>query len=153
MKIHYDSILAKIVTFIPGFSTIMLFGDLFTEKSWLSERTIRHEETHSLQYKSLFLLGCVLAFITIVITGFTIGMTPNMFWAFLIPVFLFYVWYLVEWLVRFVIQLYWDGFEDIYATNLSAYRRICFEEEARYYEYMDPSSGEDPAFMSFLKFI
>ena len=42
MKIYYKSKLAKILTFLADFTTMMFFGVVITERKKLSGRTISH---------------------------------------------------------------------------------------------------------------
>ena len=39
MKVYYNSKLAKLLTFMEGFSTMMFFGIVLTERSKLSKKT------------------------------------------------------------------------------------------------------------------
>lgn len=45
-KVFYNSRLAKVLTFIKGFSTMMLFGFVITEKESLHPSELKHEEAH-----------------------------------------------------------------------------------------------------------
>lgn len=57
MKIYYNSGLAKVLTFLNGFATMMLFGFVITEHSSLNGRSIKHEWCHVQQYKDCVGLG------------------------------------------------------------------------------------------------
>lgn len=78
------------------YSTMNLFGILFTKLEDLREDTLRHEYIHSLQQRELLWIG-------------------------------FYLWYVLEWLVRVVAELCRGNFST---TFHKAYRRISFEQEA-----------------------
>ena len=149
MKIFYDSKIAKFFTFLPGFETIFLFGMVFTEKESLSERTICHEKEHASQYSDLFVAGLVTAAFAY---GIWLGLTEehclSMLWLLLIPVFLFYVWYLVEYFIRLIINVV-KGVDN---PSHTAYRSIAFEQEARNLECCctEEEDGTEP--FSFLKY-
>ena len=124
MKIFYNSKIAKFFTFLPGFETISLFGMVFTEKESLSERTICHEKEHASQYSDLFVAGLMTAAFTY---GIWLGLTEehylSMLWLLLIPVFLFYVWYLVEYFIRLII----NAVKGVNNPSHTAYRSVAFD--------------------------
>lgn len=120
MKIYYNSKIAKLVTFLANFATIMLFGAVFTEYSELSERTKNHEAVHVEQYQTLFMTGLALA-IGVMFACF--GFDCYSWWMLslaLIPVYLYYAWYGIEYLIRLI----------VYRDSDKAYRMIAFEQEA-----------------------
>ena len=128
MKIFYNSKIAKFFTFLPGFKTISLFGMVFTEKESLGERTICHETVHASQYSDLFIAGLMTAAFAY---GIWLGLTDEhclaMLWLLLLPIFLFYVWYLTEYFIRLIINLV----KGVGGPSHTAYRAIAFEQEAR----------------------
>lgn len=143
MKVFYNSWIAKVFTMIKGYSTVMLFGAVFTEDSSVSERTIYHEQAHAVQYRTLFCAGLVLALIVSLFTELS-------WWSvslILIPVMLFYVWYVIEYIIRLL----------SYRNHYQAYRNIVFEREAvaLQFEYQKPEAERKYAtafsFMSFYK--
>lgn len=143
MKVFYNSWIAKIFTMIKGYSTVMLFGAVFTEDSSVSERTIYHEQAHAVQYRTLFCAGLVLALIVSLFTELS-------WWSvslILIPVMLFYVWYVIEYIIRLL----------LYRNHYRAYRNIVFEREAvaLQFEYQKPEAERKYAtafsFMNFYK--
>ena len=100
MKVYYNSKLAKALTFFANFSTIMLCGAVFTEHSELSERTKYHEAVHVEQYQTLFTAGLALA-VSIMFTCFAFNAVGWWMLSLIaLPVFLFYAWYGIEFLVR-----------------------------------------------------
>ena len=144
-KIYYNSKIAKIVTFLRNFSTIMLFGAVFTEHDSLPERTESHERSHITQYQTFFTVGLALA----VITMFTCFAFDNYGWWMLsllaIPVFLYYIWYFIEYAVRLI----------MYRNSDKAYRMIAFEQEAYALqnEYLKPCQERRFAYsFSFFKY-
>lgn len=121
-KIIYKSRLAKWLTPLGTCHTITLGWWILTEKSKeeVSERLIKHEYTHVRQYESLFGLGMLLWLMLWCIFNWSM-------W-YLLPLSqLFYWWYGVEWLVRFIIALK-DG-EGRRAWYV-AYKGLAFEKEA-----------------------
>ena len=120
MKIYYNSKIAKATTFLADFVTIMLFGAVFTEESKLSDRVKFHEASHVEQYQTLFGAGLALA-VGIMFTCFAFD---HYGWWMLslaaLPVFLYYLWYGIEFLIRFC----------MYRDRDKAYHEIVFEREA-----------------------
>lgn len=120
MKVFYQSKIAKLVTFMANFATVMLFGAVFTEHKELTKMTLAHEATHVTQYQTLFSLGLCIDLITL-FTCF--GFNIYGWWMLsliAIPIFLYYIYYLIEYLIRLV----------IYRDRDKAYRMIAFEQEA-----------------------
>ncbi|MDL2309855.1 hypothetical protein LJC39_01890 [Parabacteroides sp. OttesenSCG-928-B22] len=143
MKIYYKSKIAKWLTFIEGFGTIMLFGAVFTEKESLPERVIEHEKVHDGQYSDCFGIGLILM-------SFFIGIVGWSWWllaALPIPIFLFYVIYLVECLislvVNFVRYLYAKYSRSVMIVDWydKPYRNSAFEQQAKALEneYLKPA--------------
>lgn len=120
MKVYYNSKIAKFVTFLADFATIMLFGAVFTEHKELTKTTLAHEAVHVTQYQTCFMLGLCIDLITL-FTCF--GFDCYGWWMLsliAIPIFLYYVYYLIEYLIRLI----------IYRDRDRAYRMIAFEQEA-----------------------
>lgn len=89
---------------LPGNKCIFLFGILFVKNNAkIDDVTINHESIHSRQFVELMALSAV---VLIIIQWWLIFFAP----------FAFYVWYIVEWLVRL--------------PKGNAYRSISFEREA-----------------------
>lgn len=120
MKIYYNSKIAKLFTFIDGYKTIMLFGAVFTERDAISLKAEYHEGTHCNQYQALFATGFIIISIIVLVSGLNGHAGWWMLWLLTIPVFLYYVWYLVEYLIRLC----------IYRNHKKAYHNIVFEREA-----------------------
>ncbi|RHJ83014.1 hypothetical protein [Parabacteroides sp. AM08-6] len=128
MKVYYNSKIAKVVTFLADFATVMLFGAVFTEEKKLSERDKFHEASHVEQYETLFGSGLALA-VGIMFTCFAFDCYGWWMLALIfIPLLLYYAWYLIEFVVRFIITLAkqkgWKEAHD------KAYHAIVFEREA-----------------------
>lgn len=133
MKIIYNSKLARII--IPGFKMILLMCLLLCKKgpAYYKEEEIKHEECHAFQWKSLCLLGFFMWLL--------VGSTVHNLWFLLLTPFTFYIYYGIEWLVRFIrgiiktppvtkfgFKKWLKGFGEL---NHEAYRNIVFEQEAR----------------------
>lgn len=145
MKVFYNSKIAKVVTFLANFATIMLFGAVFTEHSDLSERTKCHEATHVEQYQTLFMTGLALA-VSIMFTCFAFNVVGWWMLSLItLPVFLYYLWYGIEFLVLLI----------KYRNRDKAYRMIAFEQEAYTLqdEYQKPCAERKMASsFSFMKY-
>ena len=121
MKVYYNSRLAKILTFLQGFSTMMFFGTVITEEKELSGKSLKHEGTHVEQYKDCVGLGIGLDVVVMfVLFAFDIQgwwMIPVFI---LVPLLLYYVIYGIEY-------MYWrcKGFK-----RERAYEKIGFERQA-----------------------
>lgn len=111
--VFYNNRFAK--TFLQGgYSTIMFFGLILTKKSkeTFSRTTYEHENIHRQQFADCAMLGGFLMLIAF--------FALQWWWAIVLPFTLFYILYLIEWLVRFIMLR--DG--------RKAYRAISFEKEA-----------------------
>ena len=98
----------------------MLFGAVFTERDSISLRTEYHEEAHCNQYHTLFYFGMFISLLTIGLCLLFGNAGWWMLWLSLIPIFLYYAWYLIEYLIRLC----------IYRDHDKAYHNIVFEREA-----------------------
>ena len=111
----------------PGYKCINLFGILFArEKAKIDDVTINHEAIHSRQFVELMVL-------------FAMATVFIRWWLPVFAPFAFYVWYIVEWLIR----LFKKG---------NAYRKISFEKEA-YANQGDFSYLKGRRFFNFLKYM
>lgn len=145
MKVYYNSKIAKLVTFMANFATVMLFGAVFTEHKELTKTSLAHEAVHVTQYQTMFMLGLSIAF-----GGFfaCLGFDVYGWWMLsliLIPILLYYVYYGIEFLIRLI----------IYRDRDKAYRMIAFEQEAYdlQYEYLKPCQERRSAYsFSFMKY-
>lgn len=145
MKVYYNSKIAKLVTFMANFATIMLFGAVFTEHKELTKTTLAHEAVHVTQYQTFFTLGLSIAF---GVFFACLGFDAYGWWMLsliLIPILLYYVYYGIEFLIRLI----------IYRDRDKAYRMIAFEQEAYdlQYEYLKPCQERRSAYsFSFMKY-
>lgn len=153
MKVYYDSKIAKILTFLQHFKTIMLFGAVFTENKELNDCTMYHENVHCEQYQTLFTSGLAIALITM-FTCFAFNCYGFwMAWLLLIPLLLFYAWYAIEYVVRFIKAFM--RLRDFSSANNEAYMNVVFEREAYalQYEYIKPCKDRITAnSFSFIKY-
>lgn len=91
-----------------GYKCINLFGILFVKNNAkIDEVTINHEAIHSRQFVELMIL-------------FAVATVFIRWWLPLLSPLFFYLWYLVEWIVRL--------FQ--YRDTHEAYKNISFEREA-----------------------
>ena len=113
-----------------GFKAINLFGVLFVRSNAkIDDVTINHEAIHSRQFVELMILFAV---VTIFIR----------WWLPLFAPFAFYVWYVLEWLIRLI------QFKNSYM----AYRNISFEREA-YQNQEDMHYLKSRRFFNFLNYL
>lgn len=114
--------------FIPfrGFICINLFGLLFTRYSFdrISPLVINHEGIHTKQYFEF-----TIAFAIIFGLAVILGLSP---WYLLIIPIAYYVWYVLEWFLRLLVQLatLFKADDGKYKAHLhKAYRNVLFEQE------------------------
>lgn len=123
-KVFYNSKLAKLLLF-SGYSTVMLFGFIFTKKDSLMPSTLRHEMIHVEQYKE-----CLTAFIF----PFALFAVFNNFWWILIYPLMYYIMYGVEWLISFIYNVCKNIFIkeklSLSEINNKVYHTLAFEMEA-----------------------
>jgi hypothetical protein len=122
--VFYNSKIAEFFTPFSGFYTIMLFGFVFTEKKSLGLAVLSHEGIHQQQYAECVGIGLIIAFLCTIVF--------NILWIWVLPLTLYYILYLVEYLVH-LIRL---------RDSSKAYYAISLEREA--YDlmgecYKDPS--------------
>jgi hypothetical protein len=111
----------------PGYKAINLFGVLFVKNNAkIDDATINHEAIHSRQFVELMVL-------------FAVATVFIRWWLPVFAPFAFYVWYVLEWLIR----LFMRG---------NAYRNISFEREA-YANQGDFSYLKRRRLLNFLRYI
>lgn len=119
--IVYNSKLAKLLTFISGFKTIMFMGIILTEKDSLTKKEIKHEDTHCKQYADCFVLGLGISIITMFVLFMFNICNLKLLWLMILPISLFYVLYGIEVLIKII----------KYKNLKETYRNISFEVQAR----------------------
>lgn len=111
----------------PGYKAINLFGVLFVKNNAkIDDVTINHEAIHSRQFVELMVL-------------FAVATVFIRWWLPVFAPFAFYVWYIVEWLIRLL-------------KKGNAYRNISFEREA-YANQGDFSYLKGRGWFNFLKYL
>ena len=111
----------------PGYKAINLFGVLFVKNNAkIDDVTLNHERIHSRQFVELMVL-------------FAVATVFIRWWLPVFAPFAFYVWYIVEWLIRLL-------------KKGNAYRNISFEREA-YTNQGDFSYLSGRNWFNFLKYI
>lgn len=115
--------------FIPfkGFLCINLFGVLFTRYSLdkISPLVINHEGIHTKQYLEFTIASAIIFGLLVML-----GLSP--LYLLMIPI-AYYVWYVLEWFLRLLIQLatLFKADTGKYKAHLhQAYRNVLFEQEA-----------------------
>ena len=111
----------------PGYKAINLFGVLFVKNNAkIDDVTLNHERIHSRQFVELMVL-------------FAVATVFIRWWLPVFAPFAFYVWYIIEWLIRLL-------------KKGNAYRNISFEREA-YANQGDLSYLNGRRWFGFLKYI
>ena len=111
----------------PGYKAINLFGVLFVKNNAkIDGVTLNHESIHSRQFVELMVL-------------FAVATVFIRWWLPVFAPFAFYVWYIVEWLIRLL-------------KKGNAYRNISFEREA-YANQRDFSYLKGRGWFNFLKYL
>lgn len=106
----------------PGYSAIMLFGFVFTKKdeSWYNGKPKYHEGFHINQYTDCFGLGLAIG---IVLMFILLAFGVRSYWMLTligIPIFLFYIWYGVNFIWQLIKYQSWN----------TAYKNVIFERQA-----------------------
>lgn len=128
-KIHGMTVIRNKFFPFPGYKAINLFGILFAKpNAKLDELTINHESIHSKQYREVALSLAI----PVLLLSFSVS-----WWFILLVPFTFYLWYVVEWLIRVII-----GQKD-------AYKNISLEKDA----YIWQGIPEERKRYSFFKYI
>lgn len=101
-----------------NYTTINIFGILFTKYKEMVERVKNHESIHTEQIKELACVGIILSLLLILLFNMP-------FWIIIFGVSLFYIWYGIEYVfVRF-----------LHKKQNNAYHDISLEEEAYNNQY------------------
>lgn len=133
-KIIYNSKLAH-ATLWANFTTITLTAFVFTiyeSEKEMPQCVRNHECTHARQWTEMFLLSGLIIWLV----SLFVEISP---WIYLLAVFAFYLWYVIEWLVRLIIN------------GKQAYKYISFEQEARAAQY-DANYLENSNYFSWVKY-
>ena len=112
----------------PGYKAINLFGVLFVKNNAkIDGVTLNHESIHSRQFVELMVL-------------FAVATVFIRWWLPVFAPFAFYVWYVLEWLIRLL-------------KKGNAYRNISFEREAYSHQYEEDylKTRKPYAFKKYLK--
>lgn len=106
----------------PGYSSIMLFGFVFTKKTetQYAGKVKYHEGFHISQYNDCFSLGIVIG---LIIMFLLLAFNVISLWMIAligIPIFLFYLWYGANFILQLIREKDWHA----------AYRKVIFERQA-----------------------
>lgn len=113
-KIRYNSWIANNLLF-KGYSTITIAAWVCTRykgKEEMPQKVRNHECTHARQWIEMFFSGWVIMFILQLIFDISA-------WWYILPLFSFYIWYVLEWFFKSLFKL------------KNAYKDISFEKEAK----------------------
>ena len=117
-KVIYNSRLAHTML-RANYSTITLTAFVFTKyknKQSMPQSVRNHECTHTQQWIEMFFAGWVITLILQLIFDISA-------WWYILPLFSFYTWYILEWVLKSLVK------------RKNAYNDISFEKEARLAEY------------------
>lgn len=140
-KVFYDNWLAKHIL-LAGYSTITLMAWVFTKlnKEEVQQSTINHECTHARQWIELTVVSGLLIWIALLVWDYSAC------WL-VLSALTFYVWYVLEYLVRRFIGIFRNGKNG----QKAAYRLVSFEQEARLAE-KDNNYLENSTYFAWLRF-
>lgn len=140
-KVFYESWIAKHLLF-ASYTTITLFAWVFTKWSEEEARqsTINHECVHARQWIELTVASGLLIWLGMLLFGYSA-------WWLTVSALTFYVWYVVEYLIRRLIGL----FRSSENGQKAAYRLVSFEQEARLSEW-DNNYLENCRYFAWLSF-
>lgn len=125
---YYNNRLAELLL-ASGYTTIMLFGFIFTKQNTLPSSTLRHENIHRRQYLECTMLSLPIAlFLCWLVSWWFLLLIPGFY----------YILYVGEWLAR----LFRPG---------NAYRYISFEREA-YWNQNDPGYLSERKWFDWMKY-
>lgn len=106
-KIIYNSKLAHLILW-ANYTTITLTAFVFTEfkdKNEMPQSVRNHECTHARQWIEMFFAGWVIMFILQLIFDISA-------WWYILPLFSFYIWYVLEWFFKSLFKLK-NAYKDI----------------------------------------
>lgn len=133
-KVIYNSKLAHAILW-ANYTTITLTAFVFTEfknEKDMPQWVRNHECTHARQWTEMFLLS------GLIIWAVSLFVDISQ-WLYLLAVLAFYLWYVIEWLVRLIIN------------GKQAYKYISFEQEAWAAQYNE-TYLENANYFSWLKY-
>lgn len=141
-KVFYNSWIAKKLL-LDGYSTITLGPFIFTKypEDKMNMRVVNHECVHVRQWVEMTVACGVILWLGMMVFGYSAG------WL-LCSVISFYLWYMLEYLVRRLIGL----FRSCENGQKMAYRQVSFEREARLAE-KNNNYLENSAYFAWLKLI
>lgn len=138
-KVFYNSKLAKLLLF-NDYSTITICAWVLTKYASLKQYVINHECTHARQWTEVTILSGLILWICLLIFDYSA-------WYMLIAPAVFYIWYLVEYLIRRFIGLFSSNDDK----QKQAYENVSFEQEAERAE-LDNNYLENSHYFAWLKF-
>lgn len=139
-KIFYDSWLARMLLF--GYHTITIGPFVFSRKTAdeMTQETKNHECTHARQWMEVTVSAGILLLAAVL----ACDLSP---WWMLLSGIVYYVWYVLEWLVRVAIHRLRPS-----GDRKSAYKMISFEREANGNE-LDPNYLENCRYFAWIEYL
>lgn len=121
-KVFYNNRIAKSILF-DGYSVITLFCFVLCRcvKEQAKQYVINHECVHARQWTEILIASGLLVWIAVLL-----GASP---WWFLLCSVTFYIFYVLEFIIRFAVALFSDNKGE--TAWRAAYRSISFEQEAQ----------------------
>lgn len=142
-KIFYDTFIAWMLLCMSSCHTIMLFGFVFSKQksNEMTQATKNHECVHARQWVEVTMLSGMVILALTLIFGWSA-------WWMLLSGVAYYVWYIVEWLIKGV---YYTIMIDEWTCDLETpYESISFEREAGKAE-KDANYLENSRYFSWMK--
>lgn len=136
-RIYYESRIAEILLFFSSCETITIGPWVFTKlkESEVPQYVRNHECTHARQWTEITLLVGLLLLVAVLACGVSA-------WCFLAVPLAYYLWYGVEYLVRFCIL----------QNGRKAYLAVSFEQEAYGHE-TDADYNENANYFAWVKYL
>ncbi|WP_195579108.1 hypothetical protein [Bacteroides intestinalis] len=136
-KVFYDSPVAKVLLYLSSCETITLgpFVCSKLSKSEMRQRVRNHECTHARQWIEIVLMtGAIIWLLMLLFNLSTLWL--------IFSVLAFYLWYGIEWFIRFVATL------DV----KKAYKAVSFEREA-YENQEDSNYLENSHYFAWMRYL
>lgn len=137
-RFYYDNIIAKILLAFSSCHTITIGPFVFSKRNenTLTQEVKNHETCHSYQWIEL---ACLIGAI-ILILQLAVGITG---WWYLLAAVFFYIWYGIEFLIKWAKYRDWS----------KAYKQVSFEQEAYASEHDNNHIENRYMFTSWLKYL
>ena len=137
-RFYYESKVADIVLAFSGCHTITIGPFVFSKRkeSVISQEVKNHETCHSYQWIEL---ACLVGFVVFLLQ-LILGISA---WWYLLAMVIFYIWYGIEFLVRWAMYREWN----------KSYKMVSFEQEAYASEHDNNYIENRHMFTGWLKYL